>query len=134
MTTAVTSKLTALVSAVLDNMVGLAKAGLTTLWIGGKPVPAGRPRVTRWGTYYPKSYTQWQKQAWNAVASLDAVPSDRPIALMVGVHCLRPKKTEHVAPMGDVDNFAKGPMDLLTKRVAGRQAGGLPHDLQDVGR
>lgn len=25
------------------------------------PVPASRPRVTRWGTYYPEKYTQFRK-------------------------------------------------------------------------
>lgn len=92
-----------------------ASAALLAFWIGGKPVPAGRPRVSKWGTYYPKSYTTWIKASTPYVEALVPVPTDRPIALMIEVLCPRPKKTDHAAPMGDVDNFAKGPMDLITK-------------------
>ena len=35
------------------------------------PVPASRPRVTRWGTYYGKRYTQWREEAENLVEVLD---------------------------------------------------------------
>lgn len=104
-----------LVASVKKQMKGLAVAGLFSLWIGGKPVPAGRPRVTRWGTYYPKSYTDWIKQSGKYVTALEAVPLDKPVALLVEVITTRPKTTKHNAPQGDVDNFAKGPMDLLTK-------------------
>lgn len=97
------------------NLEGLARAGLFSLWIAGKPVPAGRPRVTRWGTYYPKSYTNWIKAASPAVEAMPVVPLKGNVALLVEVNCERPKKTDHTAPMGDVDNFAKGPMDLITK-------------------
>ena len=31
------------------------------LHIPGDPVVAPRPRVSRWGTYYPKKYQQWMK-------------------------------------------------------------------------
>ena len=27
------------------------------------PVPASRPRVSKWGTYYPKRYATWKKDA-----------------------------------------------------------------------
>lgn len=111
-----TSDLATLVHSVLDNMKGLARAGLFTLWLGGKPVPASRPRVSKRGfTYYAGPYKDWTTRNWEIVKSLDAVPTDRPVALMIGAYCPRPKKTEHVAPMGDVDNYSKGPMDLLTK-------------------
>ncbi len=90
-------------------------AGLSSLWIGGKPVPAGRPRVTRWGTYYPPSYTKWIKESGHFISDLEAVPMDKPVALLVEVLAVRPKTTKFDTPQGDVDNFAKGPMDLLTK-------------------
>jgi Holliday junction resolvase RusA-like endonuclease len=103
-------------SSALKHLKGLAtSAGLFSLWIGGKPVPAGRPRVTRWGTYYPKSYTDWAKAAKPFVEAMPAAPITGNVALLVEVRCTAPKKTDHTAPMGDVDNFAKGPMDLITK-------------------
>ncbi len=101
--------------AAIEQLKGLASAGLFSLWIGGKPVPAGRPRVTRWGTYYPKSYTTWIKSAQPFIEAMPTVPLKGNVALLVQVNCPAPKKTDHTAPMGDVDNFAKGPMDLITK-------------------
>lgn len=98
-----------------QNLERLARAGLFSLWIGGVPVPAGRPRVTKWGTYYPKSYTNWIKASKPAVEAMPIVPLTGNVALVVEVNCVPPKKTDHTAPMGDVDNFAKGPMDLITK-------------------
>lgn len=93
----------------------LAKAGLLSLWIGGKPVPAGRPRVSKFGTYYPKSYTAWLKESWAYVDKLETVVTDSPIALMIEAVCPTVKTSKFSMPMGDVDNFVKGPMDLLTK-------------------
>lgn len=104
-----------LVASVKKQMKGLAAAGLFSFWIGGKPVPAGRPRVTRWGTYYPKTYTNWIKDSAPFVSRLDAAPTDRPIALIIEAILPKPKSSKFDTPMGDVDNYAKGPMDLLTK-------------------
>ena len=39
----------------------------TEIYILGQPQPAPRPRVTRLGTYYPKSYKDWKK---NTIAGL----------------------------------------------------------------
>lgn len=97
-------------------MKGLANAGLFSLWMGGKPVPAGRPRVGRWGTYYPKTYQTWMAANWRHVESIDTVPTEGPVAVMVEVITQTPKSAQ-VAPMGDVDNFAKGPLDLITKKA-----------------
>jgi len=35
------------------------------------PVPAARPRVTRWSTYFPKRYTQFKKDFSLILDSLD---------------------------------------------------------------
>ena len=87
-----------------------------TLWVA--PVPAARPRVTRWGTYYPKRYTVWMREAldpdnqeWTGTNALLTGP--------LGVRCIhvmkRPAKPANPWPVGDVDNLAKGPLDVLTK-------------------
>lgn len=110
---AATSKLSA---TILSEIKRRAIGPLFSLWLEGKPVPAGRPRVTRWGTYYPKTYTEWIAANTPVVSKLEPHVLTGPVALYVEVICPPPKtKTEQVAPMGDVDNYAKGPMDLLTK-------------------
>lgn len=110
-----TATIKSLVASTIKAMKGLASAGLFSVFIGGKPVPAGRPKVSRWGTYYPKPYTRWQKDSWKFVESIDALPTDQPIAVLIETICPVPKATEKTAPMGDVDNYGKGPLDLLTK-------------------
>jgi Holliday junction resolvase RusA-like endonuclease len=108
--------ITKLVDTVRNTMKGLASAGLFSLWMGGKPVPAGRPRVGRWGTYYPKTYQAWIKDNWRHVADITTLPTERALAVMVEVVAPTPK-SKQVAPMGDLDNFAKGPLDLITKKA-----------------
>jgi Holliday junction resolvase RusA-like endonuclease len=96
-------------------MARLAQAGLVSLWVGGKPVPAGRPRVSKYGVYYPKTYTAWNKESWKDFDQLTGVPTDKPIALLIEVLCPTLKASKYTMPIGDVDNFIKGPMDQLTK-------------------
>ncbi|MDR3473432.1 MAG: RusA family crossover junction endodeoxyribonuclease [Devosia sp.] len=97
-------------------MEGLARAGLFTLWLAGKPVTASRPRFSKKGfAYTAKPYREWLNANWKAIEAMDSVPTDRPIALLIEVGIMRPKKTAHSAPMGDTDNLSKGPMDLVTK-------------------
>jgi Holliday junction resolvase RusA-like endonuclease len=105
-----------LVASVKEGMKGLASAGLFSLWIGGKPITASRPRVTKQGwAYYAPAYKKWMAETTPVVEALRPAQLTGPVALLVEVFVPRPKKTEHVAPMGDLDNYAKGPMDLLTK-------------------
>jgi Holliday junction resolvase RusA-like endonuclease len=101
---------------ILRELRKRAVGPIFSLWLGGKPVPAGRPRVTRWGTYYPKTYTTWLKENEPVVSQMETNVLTGPVELCVEVICPPPKtKTDQVAPMGDVDNYAKGPMDLITK-------------------
>ena len=80
------------------------------------PVPAARPRVGRWGTYYPKTYQKWKSEAaellrpfWN-----DEDPTED--ALCVAVHAVakRPKKLTRPMPRPDVDNYVKAALDAIT--------------------
>lgn len=107
--------ITNLLNGVRKELGRLAAAGLLSAWIGGKPVPAGRPRVAKWGVYYPAPYTRWMKESWQYVEKIDSLPTDRPIAVLIEIITPRPKTTVSCAPMGDLDNFAKGPLDLITK-------------------
>jgi len=90
-------------------------ASLTTIVIENiNPVPASRPRVTRWGSYYTKTYAAWRK------ATYPLIPVNKcpllPHNLAVRVECivLRPKTTKRDCPRGDVDNYAKAILDAIT--------------------
>lgn len=79
------------------------------------PLPAPRPRLTKWGTaYYPATYVAFMKE----LAAL-LPPKAEPLTgdLMVEVECVcKPiAKSKFTTPAGDCDNLAKGPMDALTK-------------------
>ena len=45
------------------------------------PVPAARPRVSRWSTYYPKKYTQFKKDMLALTSELDVTPIENLVAM-----------------------------------------------------
>lgn len=81
------------------------------------PVPAARPRVGRWGTYYPKTYQRWMAEADQLLRPLaeGAAPSPEDIHVAVHTVALKPKTGKLPAPRGDVDNYAKAALDAITK-------------------
>lgn len=79
------------------------------------PVPASRPRVTRFGTYYSKTYKAWLAAAMAAVAPCPYPPVFGHYEVLVESIVERPRTTKLSRPKGDVDNYAKGPLDVLTK-------------------
>lgn len=88
---------------------------MLSLWIGGQPVPASRPRVGRWGTYYSKTYSRWLKDSWQYVESLDDLPTDRPLIVMVEAVFEKAPTSKLTYPHPDVDNLEKGPLDQINK-------------------
>jgi len=90
-------------------------AGLTAFNLPVEPVPAARPRVGRFGTYYPKRYEHYRKAALERALEHDGIPTDKPLVLFVEVVATKPKTGKLTSPNGDVDNFHKGPLDALTK-------------------
>lgn len=80
------------------------------------PVPASRPRVTRWGVYYSKTYTSWRKLAEKHLkpGSLHLQATER-LLVVISAVSKRAKTSKLVIPRGDLDNTAKGPMDVVTK-------------------
>lgn len=77
------------------------------------PVPASRPRVSRYGTYYLPTYRNFK-------TDFAAILRDEKISLMKGqlkvsiiCHVKKPKTTERLYPIGDVDNYAKAVLDGL---------------------
>ena len=90
------------------------------LFIKGTPTSACRPRVTVKGTFYNKNYTAWRKEANKQVEeyikSLDEFYTiSGPVKVGMLIVMQRPKKASKPYPRGDVDNYAKGPLDVLTK-------------------
>ena len=82
------------------------------LSIGLNPVPASRPRVTKWGTYYGKRYSTWKKAAPFHLPS-DPHPyfGKAHVAVCLEFIVNRPKTTKRSTPLGDTDNYAKAALD-----------------------
>lgn len=91
------------------------------------PVPASRPKVSRWGVYYGKTYKAWKEAAEKHLPAgeLDLAPTDPVLVVVVAIQ-KRAKTSKAAFPNGDVDNYAKGPMDVVTK------ATGYWHDDKQV--
>lgn len=86
-----------------------------TLTIDIPPVVASRPRVGRWSTYYGKNYTQWMKDADEVIeTSLSTITY--PCVVVVDQIVKKPKTSKLSFPRGDVDNYAKAPLDAMTKK------------------
>lgn len=82
------------------------------------PVPASRPKVARFGTYYSKRHQQYVKDF--ATCLLHYPPEweylDKEARLIVGLEfvCTRPKRVTNAAPHYDIDNLSKLPLDCMT--------------------
>jgi Holliday junction resolvase RusA-like endonuclease len=93
--------------------------------LGLAPMPTPRPRFraipvrgkTIVNTYYPKEYTEYTKQLEREIAEAygNSEPYDRPVGVAINITVQRPKTTKLVAPKPDVDNYAKGVLDAMTK-------------------
>jgi Holliday junction resolvase RusA-like endonuclease len=88
-----------------------------TLWL--EPVAASRPRVTRSGrVYYPKRYDTFRKLAWAALGNLErpkGCPLSCPLEVSVIFYCRTPKDPSNPYPIGDIDNYQKGLLDVLNE-------------------
>ena len=87
------------------------------------PVPAARPRVTRWSTFYPKKYTQFKEDMEMAVNDIQFVPFEGNIYAQIDFFIQIPKswsKKKKLAKQGtycdnnaDIDNYCKSILDAL---------------------
>lgn len=90
-------------------------------WFDIEPVPASRPRFrTIPGknftmTYYAGKYKKFITDAEKAIPQAGHTHEGN---LEVTVRCIvtKPKTTKRPNPNGDVDNYAKGVLDALTKK------------------
>jgi len=80
-----------------------------------QPVPASRPRIGRFGAYYGKNYEQFRKDAQPLANSATYTLTDKPLELWMECVALKPKQGKLLFPRGDIDNYIKGPLDVMTK-------------------
>lgn len=88
-----------------------------SLSIPHNPVPASRPRVSKWGTYYGKNYQKWRKAADQSLSEVPFTgqPFEGPVSVITEVVTSRPKTTQRTYPRGDNDNFEKAAWDAITQ-------------------
>lgn len=77
------------------------------------PVPASRPRVSRWGTYYAKTYKKFREQAQEVMPEIQRTFTG-PLAVVTEFVVARPKTTKRDYPRGDNDNYEKAGWDAIT--------------------
>ena len=84
------------------------------------PVPASRPRVTRWGVYYGKRYTEYRKDAHatieQAIGKAKAegiLPINSTVIVSQLYEIKKPKTTKLEYPNPDLDNITKALWDAL---------------------
>ena len=84
------------------------------------PVPASRPRVSKWGAYYTGAYKEFREKAaekvWDVLGT-DLEPLTTFLAVSLELYVKRPKSTEKEYPKPDVDNYAKAVFDILNKKL-----------------
>ncbi len=87
------------------------------------PVPASRPRVTRWSTFFPKKYTQYREDMKMATANILFTPFEGNIYAQIDFFIQIPKswsKKKKLSKQGqycdnnaDIDNYCKAILDSL---------------------
>ena len=80
-----------------------------------QPVPASRPRIGRFGAYYGKNYELFRKEAQPLCNIARFMITDRPLRLWMECVVAKPKQGKLRFPRGDIDNYIKGPLDVMTK-------------------
>ena len=87
------------------------------------PVPASRPRVTRWGAYYGKRHNACRSATSALLAemrdngTLPLVPLSGRLVVWVVFQVEKPRTSKLVTPRGDIDNYAKLLFDCCSKIV-----------------
>jgi Holliday junction resolvase RusA-like endonuclease len=84
------------------------------------PMPCPRPRVGRFGAYYPSKYTKWRKAFHLELARVvgdDLKPTDKPLVVDVTCVAKRPKSTKLAYPKPDLDNYIKAVLDACNGKL-----------------
>ena len=87
--------------------------------INAEPCPCPRPRVGRWGAYYPAKYSKWKEffsaELRRVVEAERIVKSSGPIEVRLVLSATRPRTSKLDFPRPDVDNYAKSVLDASNK-------------------
>lgn len=101
-----------------DKILGAPKGAPIEIFIPVKPVSASRPRVSRFGSYYSKSYMQYRKDVYAFLKTIkDKYPVDDEAIFKVEIEFIhyRPSRPSRAnCPRYDVDNLIKAPLDAIT--------------------
>ncbi|MGY6517445.1 MAG: RusA family crossover junction endodeoxyribonuclease [Lysobacteraceae bacterium] len=81
----------------------------------GKPVPCPRPRVSKWGSYYPASYKTWRSRVERDLQSQFLPVVEYPCRVFLEVRVAKARTSKLTRPVGDVDNYAKAALDSLQR-------------------
>ena len=87
------------------------------------PVPAARPRVSRWSTYYPKKYTRFKKEMEALTGELDTTPCENLVVVSLRFKIKIPqswskkkrleRENTYCNNNSDIDNYIKAMLDSL---------------------
>jgi len=101
----------------ISNAIISVGEGVREVYLPLAPVPAARPRISRWGTYYPKTYSTWMKDAAALLAphAANFAAWECPVFVMVTSSVKRPANPANNMPHPDVDNYAKAALDAVQK-------------------
>lgn len=84
-------------------------------WIPLQPVPASRPRVSRWGTYYPKRHKEYWAAALDLLERNPLDPITKPVGVNVTFRLQKARTSRLDDPHPDIDNLMKMVFDLMTE-------------------
>lgn len=102
---------------VLEVVRGAAVGGLLHVFLATDPAPASRPRLSHFGgVHYGETYSTFYADCQRQLAFMKAdVKVTGVFDVLLEFIVTKPKTGKMLLPRGDVDNFAKGPMDAITK-------------------
>lgn len=89
---------------------------IAKFFVDGIPIPKARPRVTRWGTYTPKTTVDWEKLvAVSYKNQCKGIFFEKKIPLYFYAEIICPGTGPLSTIRGDWENFAKGICDALNE-------------------